>query len=112
MGSQDPSCMSESSVDGFLISRTVAYWMVEGIVVARCKHNMKKKKNQRITRLAYFKDLEKMPLCNLMVSDHADIISLIKATSASNFSAMTQLHTSIPEEIADGVATPKGKVTK
>ena len=40
--------MSESSVDGFLISRTVAYWMVEGIVVARCKHNMKKKKTKEL----------------------------------------------------------------
>jgi len=47
-----------------------------------------------------------------MVSDQADIISLIKATSASDFSAITQLHTSIPEEIAVGVATPNGKVTK
>jgi len=63
-------------------------------------------------RLAYFNDLEKMPLCNLIVSDHADIISPIKATSASNFSAITQLHTSIPEAIADGVATPKGRLTK
>lgn len=43
MGSQDSPCMSESSVDGFLVSRTVAYWMVEGIVVARCKTQYEKK---------------------------------------------------------------------
>jgi hypothetical protein len=61
---------------------------------------------------AYLSDLENKPMWFFTVSDHADKISLIRATSVSDFSAMTQLHTSIPEAIADGVATPNGRDTK
>ena len=48
----------------------------------------------------------------MIVSDQADRISPIKLTSTSDFSAISQLQTSIPDAIAEGVATPKGKATK
>lgn len=69
-------------------------------------------KSEAQGQLAYFNDFEKSPFCNLIVSDQADKISPIKLISTSDLSAITQLQTSIPDAIAEGVATPKGKATK
>lgn len=56
-------------------------------------------------------DVEKMPFPCLMVSDHADNSSLMRATSTTGFSAMTQVQISMPADIADGVETSKGRAT-
>jgi len=46
-----------------------------------------------------------------MVKDQAETISLIKATSTTDFSDMSQLQVSAATTIADGVATAKGRAT-
>jgi hypothetical protein len=67
---------------------------------------------QRRMSHTHLSEGENRPVWFFIVSDHADRISLIKATSVSGFSATTQFHTSIPEAIADGVATPNGRETR
>jgi len=46
-----------------------------------------------------------------MVKDQAETISLIRATSTTDFSAMSQLQISVATTMADGVATAKGRAT-
>jgi len=104
MWGKSPSGLSQSTVDNLFVSRAVTNWVEKGVLVA--KKILVGNEGDRVN--TYFRDFEKMPLCSFIVSDHADKISLIKATSVSEFSAMTQLHTSIPEAMAEGVLTPKG----
>jgi hypothetical protein len=46
-----------------------------------------------------------------MVKDQAETISLIRATSNADFSAINQLQISAATTIAGGVATAKGRAT-
>lgn len=108
MGRQHSSGLGQSSINGFFIGWTIAIDMAKRIFITRhCQRAIKV-----ATHLTYFNDFEKSPVCSRIVVDQADRISPIKLTSTSDFSAITQLQTSIPDAIAEGVATPKGKLTK
>jgi len=54
---------------------------------------------------------EKMPLANLILAIHAELISAIMAISNVGRSEITHVHVSMPAAMADGVKTSKGKAT-
>lgn len=62
--------------------------------------------------MAHFSDAENIPFFSRMVSDHADRISAIKATSVSGLTDMTHVQASTPADIAAGVAISNGMVIR
>lgn len=100
--------MRGSSIDCLLVRGAIFNRVIEGVLIAECVLASSTMKS----RETYFSDLENMPLPCLMVLIHADVISVIKITSYSAFSAITHDQTSHPAEMAVVLKDSKGKVTK
>jgi hypothetical protein len=86
--------------------------MVKWIVVAGRESSQQSELFPNDIVPSYFIDVEKMPFCCLIVSNHAESSSAMSATSMSGFSAITHVQTSMPAAMADGVETPKGRDTR
>jgi hypothetical protein len=109
MGCEDSTSTAGGSVNDLFVCRSILDWVVEGIMVA-----VYNKLNQVsfFIEYAYLRASENIPFWDLIVIDQAERTSNVSATSDSGFSAITQVQASIPADIAEGVKTSNGTVTK
>ena len=78
-----------------------------------CKYGYVSNDESSISRrIPDFELCEKTPFLSLTVANQAANISLIRTTSATGFSAITHVQTSIPAAMADGVNTSNGRATR
>ena len=109
--SQQPLRTGCATIDLFLVCRAVLDLVEKRVVIAVDK-NISSASRIRSCKPKYLSEVENIPLSNLTVESHAELISTIIPISYSGFSEIIHVQTSIPAAIAAGVKTSKGNSTR